>query len=1087
MQRSRLKIEEKELDFEFEVVNVQFNELGSYVLRLTVENPLLEDCGTGVQLRVNDGDVLYTSTGTTDVIEQASLDEIYTCLRYKFLFTLPKGFCKNDKNHDVRLKVEALRLTGLQPSNGTKSGEAFFAIYPRTNAPRSNLYARRDEELYQYSGIMALLRVHTDYLAMHCGRLAYAVSFHESRPLPEGRASASRMPSIQEEDKGGAPSPGPSTLQVPPLTLGPSQSPSPENTPPQPTEPALPQPPTPQSPIQHPSPAPVQQTDPESNMRLSPEPKPETSSDSLPPTPRSSLSSPRQHGASSKASLHFPSPEETPVPSPTPFPATHVTEAPLGSNEVTHDILTNDRHVSRPGREAFAIILHGATSLPPLSDGSVPQAFATVKSGADERQGRRSQGVTHSVKQPTHCPSWGERVLLELGEEEAANEEMVLSVADSRTKELLAYYRLPLRHLQPFHHYHMELVQAHGNVPAGVRLYATVVRQVSALPRLPRFSFTGFEVLLQGMERPLREPAGPLLAVARIVPDYASYKDTMLLRSPRAAGITVTSVSFPQPPPSCFDVPPLTAQGHPQVSQAGYPEEQPIWNHCFLFLGRNCATIFTGGAALVLEFYPITTVMNAVTWHIRSPLGFSALPLDQSLYKRLMGEKGQRGVRVEQLPLQGSTLRTTSDTDPCVGVILRLIGSERPDSVLSSTDPSVLPLLDSVLLNDTGAPLVPVAPHSSPPDQEEGSSPRAPTPQIDHPPRLQLTLQKNRHNLPSHDALAEILPEYKFLFKAPVPSRVGPSHSGQHNPHTPPGPAQTGQQGHPDTDLLNQTYRPDSSDRRPGVPGIEDNSHAADVTAHEAREVENYRTAMRKMAEDIIALRKKVGGLESDNSQLRSELSLHQDLGRTLLDDTDIDVMTKAEIADRLASLKFKLASETAEVTTLKDKIQQLQNELIRKNDSEKELLRLQRAHQQQQAVLQKYQARVAKMNSLEATVRQQEKVIEKMEKVLDSKLKEKKRDRGNTMTKQSEGAVDDNRRKEMESALAAENTRLRGELEKLRYQTGPLVIQQPAQTQDPFPDNEKLSLLTRLEKAQARIQVLESQVGLIVNECALL
>uniref|UniRef100_W5NCL4 Coiled-coil domain containing 33 n=1 Tax=Lepisosteus oculatus TaxID=7918 RepID=W5NCL4_LEPOC len=703
-------------------------------------------------------------------------------------------------------------------------------------------------------------------------------------------------------------------------------------------------------------------------MRLSPEPKPETSSDSLPPTPRSSLSSPRQHGASSKASLHFPSPEETPVPSPTPFPATHVTEAPLGSNEVTHDILTNDRHVSRPGREAFAIILHGATSLPPLSDGSVPQAFATVKSGADERQGRRSQGVTHSVKQPTHCPSWGERVLLELGEEEAANEEMVLSVADSRTKELLAYYRLPLRHLQPFHHYHMELVQAHGNVPAGVRLYATVVRQVSALPRLPRFSFTGFEVLLQGMERPLREPAGPLLAVARIVPDYASYKDTMLLRSPRAAGITVTSVSFPQPPPSCFDVPPLTAQGHPQVSQAGYPEEQPIWNHCFLFLGRNCATIFTGGAALVLEFYPITTVMNAVTWHIRSPLGFSALPLDQSLYKRLMGEKGQRGVRVEQLPLQGSTLRTTSDTDPCVGVILRLIGSERPDSVLSSTDPSVLPLLDSVLLNDTGAP------------QEA----------------------------------------WQLLLKT-----------------------------------IDRTKQEVSTTAPNGV-----------------EEVENYRTAMRKMAEDIIALRKKVGGLESDNSQLRSELSLHQDLGRTLLDDTDI------------ASLKFKLASETAEVTTLKDKIQQLQNELIRKNDSEKELLRLQRAHQQQQAVLQKYQARVAKMNSLEATVRQQEKVIEKMEKVLDSKLKEKKRDRGNTMTKQSEvsksgvkeGAVDDNRRKEMESALAAENTRLRGELEKLRYQTGPLVIQQPAQTQDPFPDNEKLSLLTRLEKAQARIQVLESQ-----------
>ena len=69
------------------------------------------------------------------------------------------------------------------------------------------------------------------------------------------------------------------------------------------------------------------------------------------------------------------------------------------------------------------------------------------------------------------------------------------------------------------------------------------------------------------------------------------------------------------------------------------------------------------------------------------------------------------------------------------------------------------------------------------------------------------------------------------------------------------------------------------------------------------QEVENYRTAMRKMAEDIITMRSQVVSLESDNSQLRSDLTLHQDLGRNLLDDTDIDVMTKAEIADRIGIL----------------------------------------------------------------------------------------------------------------------------------------------------------------------------------------
>ena len=66
--------------------------------------------------------------------------------------------------------------------------------------------------------------------------------------------------------------------------------------------------------------------------------------------------------------------------------------------------------------------------------------------------------------------------------------------------------------------------------------------------------------------------------------------------------------------------------------------------------------------------------------------------------------------------------------------------------------------------------------------------------------------------------------------------------------------------------------------------------------------MENYRTAMCKMAEDIIALRTQLGALEAENSHLRSDLSQHQEVGRTLLQDTDVDVMTKAEIADRIGN-----------------------------------------------------------------------------------------------------------------------------------------------------------------------------------------
>lgn len=91
LQRSRLKAEEKTLDFEFEVVSAQFNRRGRYALRLTVENPLLQGSGAGIQLRINSGGVIQSSTGTTDTIEQSDLNQIYAFQRRKFTFTLPRG------------------------------------------------------------------------------------------------------------------------------------------------------------------------------------------------------------------------------------------------------------------------------------------------------------------------------------------------------------------------------------------------------------------------------------------------------------------------------------------------------------------------------------------------------------------------------------------------------------------------------------------------------------------------------------------------------------------------------------------------------------------------------------------------------------------------------------------------------------------------------------------------------------------------------------------------------------------------------------------------------------------------------------
>lgn len=79
------------MDFEFEVISAQFNQPGRYALRLTVENPLLQSSGIGIQLRINSGEVVRSSTGNTDTVEQSNLDQIYSFQRRKFTFTLPRG------------------------------------------------------------------------------------------------------------------------------------------------------------------------------------------------------------------------------------------------------------------------------------------------------------------------------------------------------------------------------------------------------------------------------------------------------------------------------------------------------------------------------------------------------------------------------------------------------------------------------------------------------------------------------------------------------------------------------------------------------------------------------------------------------------------------------------------------------------------------------------------------------------------------------------------------------------------------------------------------------------------------------------
>ncbi|XP_065415798.1 coiled-coil domain-containing protein 33 isoform X12 [Chrysemys picta bellii] len=882
-----------------------------------------------------------------------------------------------------------------------------------------NLFARKDEDLYRYSDIMALLRVGEDELAMHCGRLAYAVSFHENRlPVRKETPVSSHQLSPWLSAKEDGEQDGVYTQRVPfPVPLqsldGPHHS-YPRSTPEALTSSAYHSPPIEPRTL---SAEQVTVLPGEPDQRAFPELRNDSADEVRSSfSPPSSLAVPRQWLSS--ASFHLSSPGHSPeLGAQDPFTGVQVLEAPSGMDEAVQTSETNHWHLAHSGKESISVTLHGASNLPATQKGNVPWPYVTVvqlligrlgrlthshwppavralpcsplplsaalcntqtnppgsvfckhvepecKSSSDVEKKWEAQGVTHVSSEPTHSPTWEEKVTMEIDAEDAGHEAVILTVADKITKDVLVSYKIPVRYLRSFHHYHLRLVLPRKKDPLGTSLYATLVRKGSLIPRYVGMNYTGLEVFLQGMKNPLADPQGPIVAIARVVNNFNAYRKAMKMRPSASPAIDLTTITFPDPSMVAFDVLRVTNQGYPQVTQPGGPPEKPTWNSSFLFQGRDGATLFSDDTSLVIEYYPYKTMSETEAENKPKPLGYSVLPLTNRVYRSLVAESNRSGVRVDDVPIQGTNLRTTSGAVPTVQLCMQLIGSERPDMFLTPSNTDTLPILDPKLLGKIGAIREPWAQSSSlvPYASVKGDKSKLALQPPDEMAPIELERKKSHVNLlllnqdndvslPPPEAVAEILPDKQMLLyeKAATPA------DGDVD----------------DVDMLRRTQ---------------------DVTRFhlDQQELDNYRTAMKKMADDIQSLRRHVASLEAENSTLRCNLSMHEEVGRTLLNDVDVDVMTKVEIVDRIVALKHKLAAGTVEMSRMKDRVQQLQNELIRKNDREKDLVMLQRAHQQQQTVLRKYHEKITKMKALEDTVRQQERVIEKMERMLEEKVPE--------------------------------------------------------------------------------------------------
>ena len=76
------------------------------------------------------------------------------------------------------------------------------------------------------------------------------------------------------------------------------------------------------------------------------------------------------------------------------------------------------------------------------------------------------------------------------------------------------------------------------------------------------------------------------------------------------------------------------------------------------------------------------------------------------------------------------------------------------------------------------------------------------------------------------------------------------------------------------------------------------------VMDHQSKELENYRSAVQKMGQDMVALQERIRDLENSNSQLRRDLANYNDASKLMIESAELDGLSKPEVMSRYCKLK---------------------------------------------------------------------------------------------------------------------------------------------------------------------------------------
>lgn len=190
-------------------------------------------------------------------------------------------------------------------------------------------------------------------------------------------------------------------------------------------------------------------------------------------------------------------------------------------------------------------------------------------------------------------------------------------------------------------------------------------------------------------------------------------------------------------------------------------------------------------------------------------------------------------------------------------------------------------------------------------------------------------------------------------------------------------------------DLLLEFEEPNSQAYTPTLPpaGMLTSilsKHVASQKAPSEEECAAYRDALAKMGQDILKLRQENAMLRDENLELQAHVNqIKTVIGIASADQTELRSLSREILIQRILKLQESLAAESKIRRTYQDKVSELQNTVIRKNDFEMQYIELQDAHTAQQELIGQLRAKIEKYQKCSETCKQQEKVITQLELLL--------------------------------------------------------------------------------------------------------